>query len=333
MAYRFELGESVEDGTRRLALEQIGKAIAHLRSTKGDREEHIHDSRKCMKRLRGLVRLVRSELGEVVYRRENECYRDVARGLGELRDVVALIEAVDDLVIWLGPRNPRSRFRSVRAWLNERRAIAYEKHGAEDSRVERELVVLGEAQQRVSSWPLQNDGFSSMAGGLSRVYGRGRREYGEACWRPEASVMHGWRKRVKYLWYHLQLLQGAWPSVMRVTEDELDELGDILGRDHDLAVLLKAVDEEFPRSGTTATVGALKRRIAERRAALHNQCLVLGQRCFAERPGAFVRRMQAYWLSWGEEQIYQAPGTERVAQRSKDGRVPEASPAAGVTGN
>ena len=26
-----------------------GKAIAHLRSTKGDREEHIHDSRKCMK--------------------------------------------------------------------------------------------------------------------------------------------------------------------------------------------------------------------------------------------------------------------------------------------
>ena len=319
MAYRFEPGESVSDGTNRLALEQIGAAITHLRSTKGDREEHIHASRKCMKRLRGLVRLVRGELGDEVYRRENECFRDVARGLAGLRDAAALIEALDDLVLWLGPRNPKSRFATIRTWLDRRRTAAYEKLKADDKRVEQAIAVLDEAEKRVCAWPLQSDGFAAMGAGLRRVYGRGRKEFEEARWRPATSAMHGWRKRVKYLWYHVQLLQDTWPPLMQVTQAELDELGDMLGKDHDLALLLEAVVEEFSHSGASATVGALKRRIGERRAALHNECFVLGQRSYAERPGAFVRRMQAYWMTRGEEQNYQVSGTSGCFENPKMG--------------
>jgi CHAD domain-containing protein len=333
MAFQFAPGESVNDGTRRLALEQIGAAITHLRCAKGDRQEHIHASRKCMKRLRGLVRLVRGELGDEVYRRENACFREIAQGLSGLRDAEALIEALDDLVIWLGPRSPKSRFAAIRRWLNKRRVTAYQKLEADETRVEEAVALLDEAEKRVSSWPLHGDGFTVMADGMRRVYGRGRKEFAEALWRPATSAMHGWRKRVKYLWYHVQLLRDTWPQMMQVTQAELDQLGDMLGKDHDLALLFEVVVEEFPRSGASATVGALKKRIGERRAALQDECFVSGRQLYAERPGAFVRRMQAYWMTWGEGHIYEVSGTGGVLQKSKDGRAPVAGPADAAAGN
>ena len=57
MAYRWKQGETIPAGARRIAVEQIAKALGHLEMGEGSREAHIHEARKSMKRLRGLVRL------------------------------------------------------------------------------------------------------------------------------------------------------------------------------------------------------------------------------------------------------------------------------------
>ena len=81
MAYRLIRGEGVPAGVRRIAREQLQAAVAHLRSRTGSRDEQIHEARKCMKRLRALARLVRTELGNEAYRRENACFRGVTGNL------------------------------------------------------------------------------------------------------------------------------------------------------------------------------------------------------------------------------------------------------------
>ena len=317
MSYRFVRGETVPDGTRRITLEQIHRALNHLGDADGDRQGHIHESRKCMKRLRGLVRLVRAELGDEVYGRENECFREVAGMLAGMRDAAALIEALDELLAWLGPRTPRSRFDNIRRWLIARRDEEYGQRRSGDSRVEeRAMTALREAEKRLGSWSFSSDGFEALMPGLRQVYARGRREYGEVQWRPAATVMHEWRKRVKYQWYHTQVLRDTWPAVMEVAEKELDQLGDLLGNDHDLAVLSETVRGEFPRAKATSTIRALEHRVAERRASYHNECLVLGQRIYAERPSAFVRRLDGYWRSWVEEQIQQGTLVARPPEPS-----------------
>ena len=45
---------------------------------------------------------------------------------------------------------------------------------------------------------------------------------------------------------------------MKPLADELDQLGELLGQDHDLAVLRHTVLNEFPRAGSTATLPALE---------------------------------------------------------------------------
>ena len=176
MAYRFERGETVPEGTRRITIEQIHRALNHLGDADGDREEHIHESRKCMKRLRGLVRLVRAELGDETYRRENECFRDVSSILAGMRNAAALIEALDELLAWLGPRTPRSRFDNIRRWLIGRRDEAYGQSRPVDVRVEeRAMSALSDAEKRLGSWSFSRDGFEALERGLRQVYARGRK--------------------------------------------------------------------------------------------------------------------------------------------------------------
>lgn len=51
--------DTVEAGMRRIAAEQIERAIAEIDDTGLDRHETVHQVRKRCKKVRGLVRLVR----------------------------------------------------------------------------------------------------------------------------------------------------------------------------------------------------------------------------------------------------------------------------------
>ena len=298
MAYHLKSGESVPQGIKRIAAEQLGKAIEHLQSTAGERDEHIHQARKATKRLRALVRLVRRELGEDSYALENQYLRDAGQRLSGLRDATVLIQTLDRLVQYLGKNVPESRFGRVRQWLVRRRAEVYgqpaSSEGASREVADDLKVVLG----RLESWDLQRPGWGALSPGLERMYARGQSEFEAAYWLPGEEAFHDWRKRVKYLCYQTQILQHIWFPGMKPLTDELDQLGELLGQDHDLAVLRQTVINEFPRAGSTATLRALERRIDAVQSQLQLRARLVATRIYAERPRDFARRLGGYWRAW-----------------------------------
>ena len=299
MAYRLIRGEGVPAGVRRIAREQLQAAVAHLRSRTGPRDEQIHEARKCMKRLRALVRLVRTELGKETYRRENACYRGVAAQLSALRDAAALVETFDALTAWLGKRLPPDRFGAVRSRLAEGRELAHRSGGVTPFAVEAAVEELEEADGRAAEWPLR-DGWKGLEGGLRRIYAQGSAEFGEAARRPTDEGLHEWRKRVKYLWYHHQILRPIWPEQMATAIGQADALGDMLGNDHDLSVLSTTLSE-LSAAENPDTLAELDRAIAERRQGLQAESMRLARRIYAEKPGAFCRRLRSYWQAWEQE--------------------------------
>ena len=304
MPYQIRISESAQEAVRRIAHEQLGRAITNLELAPTNRDEAIHEARKSLKRLRALVRLVRGELGEQVYRRHNECMRDAARELAGLRDAAALREALEELLAWLGRRAPKSRFESVATWLASRHADHFHESGSKLERLTADVRRrLQELDAEVDTWPRRHDGWQVLATGLRRVFRRGRKEYAEMLWHPTDEALHCWRKRVKYLRYHHQLLQPIWPEIMDAAIDQADELGELLGKDHDLAILAEAAASGGRDAGPPSTIRALNRRIVERRMELQSRCRVLGQRIYVERPKDFVRRLHGYWESWSQEQI------------------------------
>src|SRR6516225_8981442 len=86
MTYRFKLQEPIGQGVRRVGLEQIEIAAAKL-ADKDDISTAIHDARRCLKRLRALLRLIEPGLAEGLYRREDARLAGIGRLLSGARDL------------------------------------------------------------------------------------------------------------------------------------------------------------------------------------------------------------------------------------------------------
>jgi len=301
MAYRFQFDDrSVEAGLRRIALDQIDRALAEIDDPALEPHATVHQVRKRCKKLRGLVRLVRPAFGG--YKAENAAARDAARALSGLRDTEALIEAYDALVARYGEEVDRRAFAPVR-----RRLTLRQQEAADGADVERALAAVRDdmaaARERAAGWRLDEveNGFDALAGGLAKTYRRARKAMAGAREAPTEETVHEWRKRAKYHWYHARLLAPMWPGPMRAHRDAAKRLSDMLGDHHDLAVLRRTVAGDRAAFGPAAAVTRFERLAARRQGELEAEGFALGARLLAEPPKALARRWGAYWNAWGAE--------------------------------
>jgi len=298
MAYRFEQRESVTDGLRRIAGEQIGKAIAELYDSDLDHHETVHQFRKRGKKIRGLIRLVRPALGGT-YEQENRWFRDEARRLSRVRDAEALIETVDALRTDTPSNKDGEILNRVREQLTRRRQQIADEWVDLNDALEDLAIRLQSAKQRVADWRLDGSSFDAIAGGLQKTYRRGRRAFLKARRRRSSKRLHEWRKRTKYHWYHMRLLRDVWKPVLMARINELDRLSDLLGDDHDLAVFRQTLlRETTSRFGTPEDIERLMGLMHQRRCQLQRDAYCLGGRILAEKPRQLVRRCEAYWSFW-----------------------------------
>jgi CHAD domain-containing protein len=283
--YKLKAGETVPRGIARIARGRIDHALDELEGrSDSSPEEGVHEARKDMKKLRAVVRLVRDEVGDHVYRRENDCFRDAGRELSGLRDADVMLSTLATLDTGI-PEEAVGELRQALEAHKIRTAA-----GARQQASAQVVEILTTARRRIGRWPLDGDGFEAVAGGLERIYRRGRKDFLRARAEPTTENLHEWRKRVKDLWYHLTILRTAWPPVMDALADEAHTLSEHVGDDHDLSVLLAWAEENAPDSAA-AIAGPVERRRDE----LQAKAFELGARLYADKPGAFMRRLEGWW--------------------------------------
>ncbi len=319
--------ERVTDGLRRMAISQLDLAIELLGGDNGmvPAATAVHETRKALKRLRALIALLRDELGEREFAREDDVLRGAGLRLAGARDAEVLVSTLEDLV----SEHPK-RLAHRRGVGRLRRQLVAERDAEiertrDDAWARAQVVCELRAQRaRVEAWTLpERDGIDSVEAGLRRIYRQGRRRRRRAARaKGEAGhAMHRWRKRVKDLRYAAAMLDRRYPGranggkkgarphglhgraqrmdagYMRQLTRRADELGELLGEEHDLALLAARLKAGAKRSGGRrlevggATRKALLKVIAKRRRRLHREALHRGKRLYRETPGSFVRRM------------------------------------------
>jgi CHAD domain-containing protein len=274
-----------------------------------DGEQTVHETRKALKRLRALLALLRPELGRKRYARESAALRDCARRLAGARDAEVMVSTLDALVQRHPPLACSAAVRALRSQLHAEREAATAL-AIRDPRVRGE--VLGElraVRARVERWELRERGFRLLAPGLERTYREGRlglrtarrgvgekRRGGAKRRRKHTEALHAWRKHVKDLRYVAETLDrggsGSSTYTRRVAR-RADRLGEVLGEEHDLALLEDRVRERSRQfAGERGTRKRLLRLIARRRRSLRKRALHEGERLYRRKPRRFVRRVR-----------------------------------------
>lgn len=286
-------------GHRRMALGQLDVAIEALEggATKASPEHRVHEARKALKRLRALVRLLRDELGEQTYERESALLRDAGRRLARARDAEVLLSTLEDLIA----RDPgklasRRGVLRLRARLQQERDGAAELALADSTAHTGTLAELRALRARVSDWQLAEPGeLEAVEPALERLYDKGRKRMRRAAKakgaRRRMRTLHEWRKRVKDLRYAAEML-----GVRKVAK-RADDLGELLGEEHDLAVLAQRVEREAKAARASGAPGRRSRKlllklIAKRRRKLRKRALRDGERLYGRKPARFVQRVR-----------------------------------------
>lgn len=296
MAYEFTAEETIGEGVRRCAREELDRAIAALgEDIRTDPVDAVHTARKAIKKERALLRLARGALPADRRARENARLRDTARTLSGVRDAEVMVQTVENLSQRFTGQLPARTFAAARQGLlqsaasQQARAEIPELAGAA-------VAALIELRGEVDGWEVTEDGWTVIGAGLRRTYRRGRRAFRDAQKDASTERLHAWRKRVKDHWYHLRLLTGVCGPIVGGAAQDADRLSDLLGDDHDLGVLLEIL------TGSSADlkavdVDSLVPLIEYRREELQAEAWTIGHRLFAEKPRRFERRLRRLWLA------------------------------------
>jgi CHAD domain-containing protein len=295
-AYRLAPDEPVPDGMRRIARGQLDAGIDELeRQPDGGLDAAVHSTRKRLKRLRAELRLGRPAIGGTTYRRENAAFRELGRKLSGPRDAMVLVETLDGLTDRFRDELPPSTTAVLRGRLVEAHERAVAELLGDAAMIDGVRSGLEEARLRSASWTFAADGFEALGGGLGRIYKRGRRAMRAAADDPTTERLHEWRKRSKDLWHALQIVRPAGPKRTKRLARRAHGLADLLGDDHDLAVLRERVRRSRGAFESDAASDALLAAIDRRRRTLQSQALELGAVVYGRAPKRFVRSIERGW--------------------------------------
>lgn len=289
-------GEPLAQGLRRVVLEQVDGAIALLEpQDDGLSERAVHESRKALKRLRALARLLRDQLGPERFETENAALRDAGRRLARARDAEVLAATLEEIMA----RNKRAvshdTFAVLAGHLRSERRLAEAHLLGDESTIGEVTGELTAVRERAGDWLPPDAGFDAVSSGLRRVYRQGSERYRSARRDPTIEHLHDWRKRVKDLRHAAEVLEPAHPKRMSRLARRADRLGETLGDDHDLA-MLELLAREHPELFVSPSERKLLRRLVRRRRArLQARAVRLGAQVYHHSADAFTRRVARDW--------------------------------------
>jgi CHAD domain-containing protein len=293
--------ESAVAGTREIFLAQARAALDSLSGKEALTDEAVHEARKAIKRARATLRLLRPAIGDKFYAAENVLLRDAARPLTQVRDARIVVDTLEQVLAHPG-----------KAAVSIQGSIQGEKLGEllRSERIEtRKSLLNGAAKlkairtslrgapQRAQRWPILEDDWDALGPAIKRVYRAGRNALAEAKANRTDETLHEWRKRTKYLWHELQILQPLRPGLIGELAEQAHRLADALGDDHDLAVLrAKILGSHAAIAGQPAH--ALIELVDQRRAELQDKAFETGQGLYQKKPSAFAEPLEKSWHKW-----------------------------------
>ena len=296
MSYQLYRRKNAEANLRAVASGELDLAIRDCRDDTLEPDDAVHSVRKRCKRLRGLYRIVETHFP--AFKPEDVAVKKIARSLASTRDADVALATFDNLSERFQPILKAAAVQPIRRWLAD--DVGHDDADARDQLLEDTAAALEVIRDRAARFSLTKTGFSVVHAGMTATLNRAEAARQRAMDTPSLEALHDWRKQVKYHWYHLNLIEPAWPDMIAPTMITAEDLQDLLGDDHDLA-LLRDTLTKARINADPAAVHVIISLIDWRRAALLRKIARLSDRLFAEGADNFMKRVKAYSRIWRDK--------------------------------
>ncbi|MFL6088734.1 MAG: CHAD domain-containing protein [Aeromicrobium sp.] len=244
-SFRIPADVDFETGFRQTVMEPATDAAELLEKYELDPGKAIHQSRKDLKKLRAALRLLRDHADEDFAPAERTKLRDAGRLLAAARDADVKLATLASLresgVLPVGEHalvDWNAALEREQEQLRHQLDDPHESIGAKGAAVRSIDAVIDECQS-VGSWPVEGLTLRTVRLALVHERARGIAAMGRVVEGGDEHAVHDFRKRMKDLWHHLDLLCDVVPEIAPDHVERAHDVSDLLGDHNDLAVLVE----------------------------------------------------------------------------------------------
>lgn len=308
MAFRFDIEESSAANAERMLTRQVAKAARLLRTGLDDDAQvapGIHGARKCLKRARAVLKLVRPGIKRSAAKRLNASLRLCAQSLGSERDrAVGLAtlqwlaerpEGVSDQLaaairkLYLAPDETAARTRSPG---DDVREVLLDAVAQADAIAAAHIPKLDLAR-------LEN---RDVAQAYAATYADGRaRFFALDILTADDEDVHDLRKPVQHHWRQTALLLALWPDALTLRLETARRVSKTLGIDHDLSILASRVEEGLHVRTLSAEKRLFLARCRELQRELRSEVAPWLRRLYGAPPAMWEEAITQWWTAARDE--------------------------------
>lgn len=292
MPYRFRRKETAVNGVRRIIREQVAAIISLLADHGNNVAGRIHEARRHIKRVRSLLCLVCKEADEKAIAHEDKVLRFAAKRLSRSRDAEVCLATFEALAGH--HKSPANN--GIRILLRERSERAH-RTAATPSQLLAIATTVRESGHRLAGISFSADDWQLFSSGLEDAYRDARKLRKLTGKKAGDKEFHDWRKRIKRLFFQLDLIRDFLGKSQRRVVKYLDKLGDVLGEHHDLD-LLAACFRDLAAHGIAQDDSRSAEKLAsKRRKKLKRKIEKLAKEAFVDGSKRFMAKAREGWKS------------------------------------
>lgn len=271
---------------RRALLTEIDDALARLPARRTPSDVDVHEVRKGLKRARAMLRLLRPALGPRAYARADAALRQAGHDLAPARDATVMADLYATLAgLTTTTDTPQgSADGAATAAAPSRDVLATTRRN------------LRSGYGWLERAPLLASGWTTLGEGFRAVYRQARRRMPPSRRAATMASLHAWRRSTKRYWHVLEVFQPVRPHRLGAALREAHRISDLLGEDHDLALLEQHLlaRHAAPQPQDVRVL----RLIGPRRRQLQKEALRRGAKLYATRPRQAEAALHRDWERW-----------------------------------
>ncbi len=241
-------------------------------------DETVHEVRKNMKKLRALLKLLHYFLPNKLYKKLNNQFRDTAKAFANARD--AKVRWDTALFFILNDKWPDTA-RFISYLYKKEYEEAMTRLTNEQAKLDLAKEKIPKAKHIINNLSIKDISDEQFFWKLKKVFYNSEQKYIKALKRQDDEQYHKWRKKIKQLMYEISLVPKIDQYFPELFEEKLDDLSDLLGGEHDLAMFKTSlINKKHFCELSLPEQEKLLASVNERKSEIRNQANWLGNEIY-----------------------------------------------------